>query len=218
MKKTILGLAAGLILVAGAAASGPLDRWSLRLCPGGMLSLDGWYNDSVKLNKVVNIGIGLDGGVRYKVSDYMFLDADYAFNWMPVKKSFQPFEYKEEHPALNLQMITVNGTFFLSLGYVFKPYVTLGAGIYPWKFSQTPLWGDAWSAPGDPGRTFSKVSAGLNGGLGLEMHLFSTCSVFTEARYHYVFARDPDRLGTDDFTEQDFLGFRIGLLYSFGKK
>jgi opacity protein-like surface antigen len=218
MKKTIIGLAAGLILAAGAGASGLLDRWSLRLSPGGMLALGGWYNDSVKLNKVVNIGIGLGGGVRYKINDYAFLDADYAFTWMSVKKSYQPFDYKEEHPALNLQMITVNGTFFLSVGYVFKPYVTLGAGIYPWEFSQTPLWGDPWPAPGDPTLTFSKVSPGLNGGLGLEMHLFSTCSVFAEARYHYVFARDPYRLGTDDFTEHDFLGFQIGLVYSFSKK
>jgi opacity protein-like surface antigen len=218
MKKTIIGLAAGLILATGAGASGLLDRWSLRFSPGGMLALDGWYTDTVKLNKVVNIGIGLGGGVRYKISDYAFLDADYAFTWMSVKKSYQPFDYKEEHPALNLQMITVNGTFFLSVGYVFKPYVTLGAGIYPWEFSQTPLWGDPWPAPGDPTLTFSKVSPGLNGGLGLEMHLFSTFSIFAEARYHYVFARDPERLGTDDFTEHDFLGFQIGLVYSFGKK
>jgi opacity protein-like surface antigen len=218
MKKIIHGLMGLLILTSGVGASGLLDRWSLRLGPGGIFALGGRFSDSAKLSQVVNLGFDLDAGIRYKVNDYVVIDADYVFSWLSVKTDFRPFDYKEQRPALNLQMVTINGAFFLSTGYVFKPYLTLGAGIYPWEFSQTPIWGDPWPAPADPTRTFSKVSFGFNAGLGIEMHLFSTFSAFTEARYHYVFARDPERFGTDDFTQQDFLALRIGLVFSFGKK
>jgi opacity protein-like surface antigen len=217
-RRMICLLTCWLTLVSGGGTSGFLNRWSLRLSPGGILALGGSFTDVVKLNKALNMGLGLEAGLRYKVNDYVSIDVDYMFNWMSVKKDYQPFDYKELGPAFNLQMFTVDGTLFLSTGFVIKPYLTAGAGIYPWEFSQKPLWGDPWPAPADPTKTFSKTSFGVNAGLGLESHLFSRLSVFAELKYHYVYARDPGKFGTDDFTEQDFLAFHIGLNFSLGKK
>jgi opacity protein-like surface antigen len=211
-------MAALLIAVSGVKASDFLDRFSLRFSPGGILALYGNYNDTEKLSKIVNIGIGLNGGLRYKINEYFFMDVDYGFSWMSIKGDKKPFDYKEQSPAFNLQMFTVNGTFFLSSGYTIEPYLTLGGGICPWKFSQNPVWGEAWPAPGNPEMSFSKTSLGLNIGLGVESYFFSKFSVFAEVKYHYIFARDVKKFGTDDFNEQDFLGLNIGLIYYFEKK
>jgi hypothetical protein len=217
-KRTVLLLAAFLAVSSQGSAAGPLDRWSFRLSPGGVMPLGGQYNDTTKLIKVVSIGAGLTGGLRYKVSDYFYLGADYGLNWMQAKHDYRPFDYKEMGPALNVMMLTVNSTFILSTGFGINPYLTLGAGLYPWRFSQKPLWGDPWPAPADPTRTFAMSSFGLNTGLGAEKHVSSRLAVFVEVIYHYVFSRNPARFGTDDFNEQDFLGLNIGLSFDLGKK
>jgi hypothetical protein len=115
-------------------------------------------------------------------------------------------------------MLTLDGIFFLVSGYRVEPYLTLGGVICPWQFSQGPLGGGSWPAPGRPDQGFSKTSLGLDVGLGAEAYLFSRFSAFAEVKYVYIFARDPVKFGTDDFTEQDFLRLTVGLLYSFGKK
>ena len=217
-KQIVAVMATLLVVVSCGQAASFAERFSLRLSPGGLLALGGYYNDTQKLSEIVNTGIGLNGGIRYKVSDFVFIDLGYAFNWLSVKKDERPFDYKEQNPAFNLQTFSVNGTFFLASGYMIEPYLTLGAGICPWRFSQNPVWGEAWPAPADPEKSFSKTSLGLNIGLGVESYLFSKVSVFAEIKYFYVFARDIENFGTDDFTEQDFLGLNIGLIYYFGKK
>ncbi|MDH7511480.1 MAG: outer membrane beta-barrel protein [Clostridiales bacterium] len=217
-KEVLVALAGWLLVVPAGRASTFGERLSLRLSPGGIMALGGYYNDTQTLGKIVNLGIGLNGGIRYKISDFVFIDACYAFNWLAVKKDQRPFDYKEQNPAFNLQTFSLNGTFFLTSGYMIEPYFTVGAGICPWRFSDGPLWGAAWPAPAKPQNSFSKTSLGLNVGLGVESYLFSKVSAFAEIKYFYIFARDVGKFGTDDFTEQDFLGFNIGLVYYFGKK
>jgi opacity protein-like surface antigen len=213
-------IVASLIIVSGVRADNFLDRFGLKLNPGGIMALGGHFNDHQKLREIANIGVGLNGGLRFIVNDYIALDLGYAFNWMAIKKDSQPFDYKEMHPAFNLQMFTLNGTFSLGSGYLIEPYLTLGAGLCPWRFSQTSLWGAAWPAPGNQKGPFGKNSFGINIGLGAETDtfLFSRCSVFVEIKYHYIYSRDVKRLGTDDFNEQDFLGLNVGLVYYFGNK
>ena len=104
------------------------------------------------MSKAVGIGFGLNVGLRYKVNDYFFLEAGYTFDWMGVKKAYQPTEYKVEGqtPALHLGMITLNSTFFLSTGYALAPYVTIGAGTCPWRFTRKAFGGETWPAPRNP--------------------------------------------------------------------
>jgi opacity protein-like surface antigen len=211
-------VATGLLLIASSAgASSFVDRFSFKLSPGGVIAMGGHFTDSVKLNKAVGIGIAMTAALRVKVTDYFVLDAGYTFDWMAVKKSYRPFEYKEQTPALNLGMMTLNGTLFMSQGYAIAPYLTFGAGMCPWQFSRKALGGGAWPAPGNPANEFSAMSFGLNTGLGAEISLSTKLNVFVEAKYHYIFARNISKFGTDDFNQQDFLGLNIGLVFHLGK-
>lgn len=216
--KRIRLLAALLILVPGVEASGLFDRWSLTLSPGTMLSWRGQYTDELKLHQVVNPGLGLNAGLRYRVNDYVYLEADYSFSWMGVKYGYRPFDYKEFKPGFDLQTFSLNGIAFLSTDFVVKPYVTFGVGLYPWEFSQKFLWTAPWPAPSNSSQTFSKTSLGFSYGLGLESQLSRRLAIFAQAKYHYIYSRDPDKFGTDDFTEQDFLGVSVGLVWSFGRR
>jgi len=218
MKRIIFLPAAVLILVSGMEASGFLDRWSFTLSPAGMLPWRGQYTDTLKLHQVVNPGLGLNAGLRYRVNDYVFLEAEYAFSWMGVRYDYRPFDYKEFKPGFDLQAFSLNGLVFLSTDFVIKPYVIFGAGVYPWEFSQRFLWTDPWPAPSNSSKTFSKTSLGVSGGFGIETQLSRRLSIFAQAKYHYIYSRDPDKFGTDDFTEQDFLGLSIGLVWGFGKR
>lgn len=218
IKRVICLMVALPMIISGIRASDFLNKFSIGLNSGGILAIDGNYNDTEKLRKVVNIGLGLGAELRYKINENIFIDAGYIFNWMSIKGDKKPFAYKEKSPAFNLQMFTLNGTFFLKSGYLVEPYFTLGCGICPWKFSEDAIWGEAWPAPGIPERSFSKTSLGLNIGLGVECYFFSMISVFAEIKYHYIFSRDVEKFGTDDFTEQDFLGVITGLIFYFGKK
>lgn len=218
IKRMICLIVALPMIISGVRASDFLNKFSIRLSPGGILAIDGNYNDTEKLKEVVNIGLGFGGGFRYKINENIFIDASYIFNWMSIKGDKEPFAYKEKSPAFNLQMFTLNGTFFLKSDYMVEPYFTFGCGICPWKFSEDAIWGEAWLAPGKPDESFSNTSLGLNIGLGIESYFFSRFSVFAEIKYHYVFSRDVEKFGTDDFTEQDFLGLSIGLIFYFGKK
>ncbi len=216
-RRPALALAAAAILVSGARADGVFDRLSFRVSPGGLLSVGGSYSDTKHLRTVLHPGAGLGVGLRVRVGENFQLNLGYDFAWLSVKKDARPFAYKETRPALNLQAVTVSGILSLASGYRVEPYLVLGAGLYPWRFSGSPLWGEAWPAPGRSDTTFSDLSLGLDFGIGLESFLSSKLSVFVEARYIYLFARDPDKFGTDDFTQQDFIRANVGLTFRLGR-
>jgi opacity protein-like surface antigen len=218
MKRWIVMMAAVPVLVSGLAASDLGKRLSLRFAPGGIMALGGHYSDTEKLSGVVSLGAGLGLGLRYQMNENFILELGYDFCWIPVKGDNKPFAYKEQNPALNLQMLTANGIFFLMSGYRLEPYLTLGAGLYPWEFSQVPIWGSPWPAPAKPEESFSDHSLAFNIGLGVDAPLSSKLAVFAELKYHYIFSRNPGKFGTDDFTQQDFLGLNMGFTYSFGGK
>jgi opacity protein-like surface antigen len=216
--KRILTLAVAVpLLVSGILAGDIGQKLSLRFSPGGIIALGGNYTDTLKLGKVVNPGAGLSLGLRYQMSENVLLDFCYDFYWLSVKKDQRPFAYKEMQPALNVQWITVNGVFFLSSGYKIEPYLTLGAGLCPWKFSQGPIWGASWPAPSRSDESFCDTSLGLTFGFGIDSYLFSRFTIFAEIKYLYLFSRDLVKFGTDDFTQQDFLSLSIGLTYRFGQ-
>jgi opacity protein-like surface antigen len=218
MKRWLVTMAAVPVLVSGLAASDLGKRLSIRFAPGGIMALGGSYSDTAKLSNVVNLGAGLSLGLRYQMNEDFILELGYDFCWLSVKGDSQPFAYKEQNPALNLQMLTVNGIFFLMSGYRLEPYLTLGAGLYPWEFSQVPIWGSPWPGPAKPEENFSDLSPAINIGLGVDAPLSSKLALFAELKYHYIFSRNPGKFGTDDFTQQDFLGLSLGFTFSFGGK
>ncbi len=216
-RRHALALAGAAILVSGARADGLLERLGFRVSPGGLLSLGGFYSDTQHLRTVLHPGAGLGAGLRVRLGENFQLDLGYDFAWLSVKKDARPFAYKETHPAFNMQAVTLSGILSLASGYRVEPYLALGAGFYPWRFSGKPLWGEAWSAPGRSDTTFSGLSPGLDFGVGLESFLSSRLSAFIEARYVYVFTRNPAKFGTDDFTQQDFVRANVGLTFRLGR-
>jgi opacity protein-like surface antigen len=210
-----------IVILIGAAtelrSDGFFDRTNIRLFPGAYFALDGHYNDAYKLRKVLNLGVNGGLGIRFGLTNNTFLELSASETWLPVKKEFRPFSYKEKHPALIMPMYFLNWVFYYKSNYAAEPYLTFGAGISPWKFTRGGLFSRPWKAPANSEENFSDTSFGLNVGLGLEVFLFQKISVFTEAKYYYFFTRNVPKFGTDDFNQQDFLGINLGVIFYFKK-
>lgn len=194
------------------------DRFGLSLSPGGLFALGGSYSDTLKLKDIVNIGVGLGVSLRFELNDNVYFDFGYRPNWLSIKKENKPFEYKEKNPALMMSMFYMNGLFYLKSGYVAEPYLSFGVSVSKWRFSDNGLFGKPWPAPAKYSEDFSGTSLGLNVALGFEVYAFSLFTLFAEVRYYYVFTRDVPKFGTDDFTQQDFLGINIGITFYFKRK
>lgn len=211
-------IAAFPIFATGIQAASLIKKLSIRLNPVGILALGGSYNDTEKLKDIVNTGLGVNAGFRYEVSENFYINAGYTYNWMSVKEEKKPFDYRHTSSFFNLSSFTLNVELFLKSGYKVEPYLTLGCGIYPWKFSEDAFKGKAWPAPGRPQDSFSNSSFGLSSGLGTEVFIYTHLSAIIELRYTYIFSRDIAKFGTDDFNQQDFLGVNLGIIYYFGKE
>jgi opacity protein-like surface antigen len=217
--KRLLGLAAVLpILAVGTQASSLASKLSFRLTPGGMFALGGHYDDTSKLKDIISLGPGLGVGLRYEVNENFYLDAGYSYAVLPVKTGQKPFDFRHSKSYFDMSSMTLNAVLFLKSGFQMEPYLTIGGGIYPWKFCEKMFDGKVWNAPGKPQNRFSDSSLGLSVGLGVEVFALVHLSVITEFRYLYLFSRNPAKFGTDDFTQQTFLGASIGIIYYLSKK
>jgi opacity protein-like surface antigen len=220
MLKRLLCLA---VLLTAAAApelmtAASLDRVSVRLDLGTMISLHGRYSESSTLREMVLPGAGLGFSLRYRVTPFLLLEAGYSYNWAFIQKDKRPSAYTADKPALILPLYSLNGTLLMSQSESVRPYFTLGGGLCPWRFASEAIRGEIWPAPLDEDDTFSKNSLILNTGLGLELIPWSRLSFVVEARYLYLFSRDAARFGTEGFGNQGFLGVRLGIIFSFGSQ
>ena len=205
------------LLMPGTAAANVWSRLSFGIAPTSILSLAGNYNDRATMRNMVIPGAGLGLILRFKLTQNLSLDAGYSYNWMFYKKDTRPEDYASEKPAWIIPSYTLNGTLFLLSKHTFRPYVTMGGGLCPWWFSSRVTGGTLFWFPGTDDVKFSKISWTANGGVGLEVVMSSKIAFFAEAKYHYVFARDAARFGTDSFTNQSFLGIRLGMTLYLGK-
>lgn len=215
----LLFLAAALsVLAVGSQASGFIDRFSLRVNPMGMLTLGGHYTDTDKLSAVLDIGGGLAGGLRFELNKNAYLDAGYEYTVLPVKAGKMPYDFRHATSFFDMSAATLNLSLYLKSGYMIEPFLSLGCGLYPWSFRQGIFGGKTWGSPAKPQTSLSDSSFGLHFGLGVEVSLFVHLSAVAEFRYTYIYSRNVPRFGTDDFTQQDFLGFQLGVIYYFGKR
>ncbi len=203
--------------IAPGAAAEFLERWSLNFNAGTVLALNGRYDGATRLNQMVLPGSGMGLSIKYNVGRRLILDAAYSYNWLFVRKARRPEDYVADKPAMVLPLYTLNVAYVLSPGRNVRPFVTLGGGLAPWWFSSQAFKGTLWTAPAAEAN-FSKISPLLNGGLGIELGLWSHISISCEARYSWVFAKDEDRFGTGVFTDQGILGVRLGITYHFGRR
>ena len=217
MFKRLLCLAVLITAAApGSIAAGSLDKVSLRLDLGTLISLHGRYSESYKLTDMVLPGAGLGLSLRYRAHPAILLEAGYSYNWMFIQEDMRPSAYTADKPALVLPMYTLNGIVLMSQSESLRPYFTLGGGLCPWRFAEEAIRGEIWPAPLDSDDTYAKNSLILNAGLGLELIPWSRVSFVVEAKYHLLFSKDEARFGTEGFNNQSFLGLRLGIVYSFG--
>jgi len=200
------------------SASSVLSKLSLNLNAAGIFPMGGQYTQITGFTDVVKFGLGLGASLRYEVSENFVLDGSYRYTWLPVKDDQKPFAYKHMSPAFVLSMAMLNGSFFLRSDYRIEPYLTLGCGLCPWRFSEDGPTGKTWEAPYNEAQPFSKTSFGLNAGLGLEGMITSHISALVEVKYYYVFVKDVEKFKMQDFTNQHFVGINIGISYRLGKE
>jgi opacity protein-like surface antigen len=203
---------------AGLGASGPFDNFSFRLNGGILFNLGGRYSDARKFKDVVDLGGGLNIGLRYEVSKNIYLDAAVGYTVLTVKQGAQPFSFRRDTSYFDQASATLNASLYLKSGYAIEPYLTLGGGLYPWAFRSEIFGGRTWPSPAQPQTGLRDSSFGLNIGLGAEANVFLKMTAILEVRYTYVFSRNVPRFRTDDFTETDFLGISVGIIYYFVRK
>jgi len=213
-------LLAGIFLAstAGLGASGLFDNVSFRVSPGMMFNLGGRYSDIRKFGDVVDLGGGLNLGLRYEVNKNIYLDAAFGYTVMPVKDGQKPFGFRRASSYFDMSSATLNASLYLKSGYAIEPYLTLGGGVYPWYFRSGMFGGSTWPAPAQPQTDLRDTSFGLNIGLGAEANALINLTAVLEVRYTYLFSRNPGRFGTDDFTQTDFLTISLGVIYYFNRK
>ncbi|OGD20958.1 MAG: hypothetical protein A2W03_07560 [Candidatus Aminicenantes bacterium RBG_16_63_16] len=202
----------------GLGAAGLFDNFSFRVSPGGMFNLGGSYTDTSKFRDIVDLGGGLNIGLRYQVSKNVYLDAACGYTIMSVKSAQKPFAFRHSSSYFDMASATLNAALYLKSGYAMEPYLTLGGGLYPWSFRSGMFGGKTWPAPSKPQAGLRDTSLGLNFGLGVEANVLIHLTAVFEIRYTYLFSRNVARFGTDDFTQTDFLGINLGVIYYFKRK
>jgi hypothetical protein len=215
-----LGLLVTLLVASagGLGASGLADNFSLRVGGAVMLNLGGSYSDTRKFRDVVDLGGGLNLGLRYEISKNVYIDAAYGYNVMTVKAALKPFGFRHSSSYFDMSAATLNAALYLKSGYSIEPYFTVGGGLYPWAFRSAVFGGDIWPAPAAPQTELKNTNFGLNCGLGAEVNIFINMTATIEVRYTYLFSRDVARFATDDFTQVDFLAINLGVIYYFKRK
>jgi len=199
-------------------AAGLFDNFSLRVSPGGLFNLGGSYTDTQKFRDIVDLGGGLNLGLRYEVSKNVYLEAACGYAIMTVKSGQKPYAFRHGSSYFNMASATLNAALYLKSGYAIEPYFILGGGLYPWAFRSGIFGGRTWSAPSKPQAGLRDTSLGLNFGLGIEANILVHLSAVFEVRYTYLFSKNVARFGTNDFTQTDFLGVNLGVVYYFKRK
>ncbi len=202
----------------GLGAAGLFDNFSLRVSPGGLFNMGGSYTDSQKFRDIVDLGGGLNLGLRYEVSKNVYLDAACGYAIMTVKSGQKPYAFRHSNSYFNMASATLNAALYLKSGYAIEPYFILGGGLYPWAFRSGVFGGRIWPAPSKPQAGLRDTSLGLNLGLGIEANIFVHLSAVLEVRYTYLFSKNVARFGTNDLSQTDFLGVNLGVIYYFKRK
>jgi len=206
------------VLAGGLSATTFAERFSLRVSPMAMLSMGGSFDDTQKLNAVVDLGGGPTAGLRFELNNNIYLDAGYGYFVLPVKAGLAPWDFRHDHSYFDIGAATLNVSIYRKSGFIVEPYLTFGGGLYNWSFRNALVGGKAWPSPALPQRTFAGMSPGINFGFGGELNMFLHLTMIAEFRYTYIYSRNIQRLGTDDFNQQDFFCLSVGLIYYFSRR
>ena len=202
----------------GLAAADPVGRLSVRVGGGILFNLGGRYSDYFKFKDIIDLGGGLNVGLRYEVHRNVYLEAAYGYAVLGIKQQARPFDFRHGNSYFGMSAATLGASLYLKSGYPIEPYLTFGGGLHPFFFRSGMFGGDVWPAPAKPQTSLHDTTPGVNIGLGAEANVKLNLTATLEVRYIYLFSRNPERFGTDDFTQMDFLGISVGVIYYFRRK
>lgn len=210
-------------LAPASASAGVWNRLALSLNPGSLLSLRGNYSSTQTLKQAFLPGAGMGLGLRYKITNALFVDAGFSYNWMYMRQGMRPSDhygndFTTDKDAFVAPLYSLNLTLHPLPHSRISPYITAGGGVCPWWFSTSAFGGDLWLAPAQKSDNFTMVSDMANAGLGLELITGPRISIVTEVRYYHVFARNDYRFGKGGFANQDLLGIRLGITWYWGDR
>lgn len=108
---------------------------------GGILPINGNVSADEKLSDVVGMYGFPAAEIKYVIMDKVAVGANLGYMYMPMKDDKKPEGLKDMTPALNMPFVSLNGTY--NFGPMMKsennklnPFVTAGAGMYMWYFSE----------------------------------------------------------------------------------
>ncbi|MDZ7338123.1 MAG: hypothetical protein ONB30_06270 [candidate division KSB1 bacterium] len=171
---------------------------------GGLASLAGTYNESTSTAELLQPGSIAGVFLQQQVARHYGIEAGVDLGWAPFADAYR--EEPGKKPMFVVPAVTFCNRVSLPMGPL-APYAVAGVGVFPWRFTRDGLRGDPVTVEGE---ALKKMSAGLVGGVGLELRFSRWAAVFGEARVAYVLSRDRFLFGSG-FSEQTLLSIGGGV-------
>ncbi|MGD9487005.1 MAG: outer membrane beta-barrel protein [Calditrichaceae bacterium] len=202
------------------AKSGFAGNWTGKIgitpTAGAMIPSNGSFDSHGDLKDVVETGQNWGVSVRYGVTPNLAVEGSFSYSWMYVVDSEKPdadLDPAYVMPSIILGIVYKYGPFIdLKINRNISPFVSLGLGLHPWKFSNDGVNGTAVAAKYQSKDDFSKTSFGMNVGAGVEYSISKNLAVSGQGKYYFVFSEDEEKFGAN-FDNQGFIGLDFSLTY-----
>lgn len=199
------------------------NKWDIRLDGGGLAPISGNITNSLSSTDALNTGASFGVSARYWFDQGIGVEAGYSLGWLNLDESKFSGDFQKtaagQKPSFDLQTITLRGLYnfqgLMSTGSRWHPILGAGVGLYPFRFSDDQFSGNTFVNSAN-GQELQKTSFGLNGTAGLDFRATENISIFGQADYNYLFAKDSAKFG-DQFNNQSFLSFGLGLAYHISR-
>ncbi|MGD9898722.1 MAG: outer membrane beta-barrel protein [Calditrichaceae bacterium] len=202
------------------AESGFASDWKGKIgitpTAGAMIPSNGSFDNHGDLKDVVETGQNWGVSVRYGITTNLAVEGSFSYSWMYVVDSEKP--EADLDPAYVMPSIIFGIVYkfdpFINLKFSrnISPFVSLGLGLHPWKFSNDGVSGTVVAAKYQSEDEFSKTSFGMNVGAGAEYSISKNLSVSGQGKYYFVFSEDEEKFGAN-FDNQGFIGLDFSLTY-----
>lgn len=205
------------VMMTGAGFAGDWTG-SIGITPtaGAMIPSNGRFDNHGDLKDVVETGQNWGVSVRYGITSNLAVEGSFSYSWMYVVDSEKPdadLNPAYVMPSIILGIVYKYGPFIdLKINRNLSPFISLGLGLHPWKFSDDGVNGATIAAKYQSKDDFSKTSFGMNVGTGVEYSISKNLAVSGQGKYYFVFSEDDEKFGAN-FDNQGFIGLDFSLTY-----
>jgi hypothetical protein len=201
--------------VAGAQADKAAGKLGVGINGGLMIPTSGDITADSSLNDFFKAGPAFGAHINYTFVPQFSVRGGFTYTFMKMKDEVIGSDTEEPYfttPYAYIDGILNIGGFMKSENNIFNPYIVAGGGLYFWKVTDDGAGGDAALLDND--EEWKKTSFGVHFGPGVEIYATPALSIFAEAKYHILFAKDEDKFGVD-FKNPGMIDVIAGLTYHF---